>query len=211
VEFAGEFETHVTVRVANSDTFGALRAWAKHHGLAFHHIVLERGRTPSQPMVSRRGRGRLPDELAAADGLCLQLVTAGFAVSRVKVEAAPWNEDVPSSDAEAGGHPGRYFEHHVKLVLDPAADVAPLASLVVAHCAHLSRNARRVREDGQQERFVTQRCHAVGRNSARQRLAALLAALAAGGYRVLGVEEEFVVHDSAPGVDAGWLEHETSP
>jgi hypothetical protein len=63
-----------------------------------------------------------------------------------------------------------------------------------------------VRDDGRAERFVTQRCHAAGRATARGRLAALLGALAAGGYAVLSVEEEYVVHDTAPGVDAGWLD-----
>src|SRR4051812_13031477 len=51
VEFAGEFETHVTVSAADGSALDALRAWAESHGLTFHHIVLERGRTPSQPMV----------------------------------------------------------------------------------------------------------------------------------------------------------------
>jgi hypothetical protein len=206
VEFAGEFETHVTVRAADSAGINALRSWAGLNNVAFHHIVLERGRTPSQPMVSRRNRGRLSDELAAAHDLSSRLAAAGFSVSRVKVEAAPWNEGVPESDAEAAAHAGRYFEHHVKLALGPAADIPALAALAVEHLAHLSRNARRVRGDGRHERFVTQRCFAAGRRTARERLESLLVALESLGHPVLSVEEEFVVYDSNPGVDAGWLE-----
>ncbi len=212
MEFAGEFETHITVRVANPAAIDALRVWAERRGVTFHHIVLDRGQTPSQPMISRHGRGRLSDERAAAEELGRQLAAAGFAVSRVKIEAAPWNDDVPESDADAANRPGRYFEHHVKLALDVAADIAALAALAVRHSAHLSRNARRVREDGLQERFVTQRCHDVGRRTASERLNALLAALTPLGHPVLSVEEEFVVYDSNPGVDTGWLElQETSP
>jgi hypothetical protein len=207
VEFEGEFETHITVRAEGPSVVDALRAWADRHGLKFHHIVLDRGLTPSQPMVSRRGRGGLSGERAEAADLGRRLAADGFAISRVKIEAAPGNRDTPASDAEAADHhSGRYFEHHVKLALDPDTDLTTLAALAQTHAAHLSRNARRVRADGRSERFVTQRCYAVGRPSAHRRLEALLAALEAGGYPVLSVEEEFVVHDSAPGVDAGWLD-----
>jgi hypothetical protein len=207
VEFAGEFETHITVPLEEPAHIGALRAWAEYQHLQFHHIILDRGRTPSQPMVSRRGRGTLSGERAAATELVRLLNAGGFAVSRVKIEAAPENQDVPDTDAEAAEfHAGRYFEHHVKLLLAPSANLADLARLAQTYAAHLSRNARRVRGDGLHERFVTQRCYQVGRLAARERLDALLAALATGRYTVEDVEAEFVVHDSAPAVDAGWLE-----
>jgi hypothetical protein len=211
VEFAGEFETHITVRTADPARIDSLRVWAEHHRLSFHHIVLDRGQTPSQPMIGRRGRGVLSGELAAASELSRLLHAAGFVVSRIKIEAAPWNRDVPDTDAAAAEHPGRYFEHHVKLALAPATDFTALTALAVAHSAHLSRNARRVRDDGLQERFITQRCHSAGHPTARARLGALLAALAEGGYAVVSTEEEFVVYDSAPGVDAGWLDEGGQP
>jgi hypothetical protein len=158
-------------------------------------------------MVSRRGRGTLSGERAAAAELVRQLNADGFPVSRVKIEAAPENQDVPTTDAEAAEcHAGRYFEHHVKLLLAPSANLADLARLAQKYGAHLSRNARRVRGDGLHERFVTQRCYQVGRVAARERLDALRAALVAGGYAIEAVEAEFVVYDSAPAVDAGWLE-----
>jgi hypothetical protein len=206
LEFEGEFETHVTVRAADSAAVDALRAWASGRRLKFHHIVLDRGAIPSQPMVTRWGCGGLSGELAAAAELARQLAAEGFAVSRIKVEVPPWNRDVPMSDDEAAArHGGRYFEHHAKLILGPDADLLALAGLVQGHTAHLSRNARRVRDDGRQERFVTQRCYAAGRPTAHGRLRKLLAALDAGGYSLLEVEEEFVVHDDNPGVDAGWI------
>lgn len=203
-DFAGEYETHVTVRADNPDRLDALRALADARGLTFHHIVLDRGFTPSQPMVTRRGRGDLDGESAAATHLAAKLTDDGYVVTRVKIEAAPDAAGVPRADADAC--PDRYFEHHVKLLLDPAADAAPLTALAAEHAARLSRNARRIRADGRAERFVTQRCHAVGRATARGRLDGLLAALAAGGYELLSVEEEFVVYDTAPGVDHGWLD-----
>ena len=58
--------------------------------------------------------------------------------------------------------------------------------------------------DGREERFVTQRCHAVGASSAERALHALLSELKA--YEVLAVEREYVLLDSGPNLDEGWLE-----
>ncbi|WP_240809855.1 hypothetical protein [Actinomadura sp. WMMA1423] len=124
-------------------------------------------------------------------------------MSRTKIEAAPWNEGVPASDAEADGL--CYFEHHIKLLLDPGDDTAALAETVVPHGAHLSRNARRVRADGRSERFVTQRCHRVGARTAGQRLDTLTSVLRANGHDIASVEREFVVFDGNASLDDGWI------
>lgn len=212
MNFAGEFETHLTITAVPHGDPGVLAAWANVRGLKFVHIVLDRGAVCSQPMLTRAGRGDLPGELAAAAELARRLAGDGFDVVRTKIEAAPWNEDVPASDAAAAAHPGdRYFEHHVKLVIAPATDTRELAATAVANRAHLSRNARRTRADGRQERFVTQRCFGVGRSTARSALDALLTDLTASGYAVAEVEEEFVVYDSNLGVDAGWIVAQERP
>jgi hypothetical protein len=92
----------------------------------------------------------------------------------------------------------------VKLVL--AAGRLDLARAVAeAHGAHLSRNARRDRDDGRHERFVTQRCHDVGRLQARERLDAMITALTAEGLEIVEVEEEYVLVDDNPALDAGWI------
>jgi hypothetical protein len=212
LDFAGEFESHLTVRTADNAGLDELRTWAVARGLKFLHIVLDRGRTPSQPMVTRRARGTLIDQRTVAADLARQLAGRGLDVVRTKIEAAPWNRDVPEADPDAvARHAGRYFEHHVKLALDPVADVAALADIAGRHAAHLSRNALRDRADGRRERFVTQRCFRVGRGTARRRLDDLLAALAVEGYVPLSVEQEFVVYDSDLAVDAGWIEAPDPP
>jgi hypothetical protein len=205
-EVSGELETHISVGVRRPEEIEALRSWGGRHGLKCLHIVLDRGASVSQPMLTRRGRGSLAGELALASELSRSLAAEGFTVARVKIEAAPWSQGVPRSEAEARAQPpDRYFEHHVKLLLEADADVSPLARIAEGHGAHLSRNALRVREDGRRERFVTQRCRLVGREEAKRRLDALLTALAPLGYPVLEVEEEFVVYDSNLEVDAGWI------
>ncbi|MFC9756444.1 hypothetical protein [Streptomyces sp. NPDC056921] len=214
-EFDGEFETHLTVRLdpraddgtGDAREDGRLGRWAELNGLKLTRILLDRGATPDQPMLTERGRGSLSGQRAAAGLRSAELRAAGFAVIRVKIEAAPWNEDIPrTADEAAALSPDCHFEHHVKLLLTGEPQIVVARAVAGRHGARLSRNARRTTGPGRHERFVTQRCHAVGRPEARAELDALLGGLAAAGLEVLEVEEEFVVHDDHPAVDAGWLD-----
>ncbi|MGW0843158.1 hypothetical protein ACWD26_23990 [Streptomyces sp. NPDC002787] len=207
-DFAGEFETHLTVvseSVAGDE--GRIRRWAERHRVKYTRIVLDRGTTPDQPMLTVRGSGGLSAQRVAASAWVERLGAEGFGVARVKIEAAPWNEDVPRTAAEARAlPPGCYFEHHVKLALADETEVAAVRVLVERHSAHVSRNARRDLGGRGHERFVTQRCRDVGRAEARRRLDALLDALAAAEFKAVEVEEEFVVHDDRPALDSGWID-----
>jgi hypothetical protein len=82
-----EFETHLTVRADDPVTVESAREWAAARDLKFHHIVLDGGSTPSQPMLTLRNRGQLQTCRAAAEELAAELSAAGFMVSRVKIEA----------------------------------------------------------------------------------------------------------------------------
>ncbi|MBO1414724.1 hypothetical protein [Streptomyces sp. FH025] len=203
----GDFEVHLTVEPGAVE---ALAAWADGHGLKFTHILLARGAVPSQPMLTLRADGTLAEVAAETSRTAGRLARAGFTVLRAKIEATPWAQGVPVSDEDAERHgAGRYFEHHVKLLLAGPAATADLTELAVRHGAHLSRNPRRVREDGRYEWFVTQRCRLVGLDTAGRRLEALLGDLAADGREAVSVEREFVVVDSDEALDAGWItEHE---
>ncbi|MFF2617149.1 hypothetical protein [Kitasatospora sp. NPDC058046] len=205
----GDFEVHLTVEPGAAE---ALAAWARGHHVKFTHILLARGAAPSQPMLTLRADGTLAEVAAVTSRTADGLARAGFTVLRAKIEAAPWAHGVPASDEDAVPHgAGRYFEHHVKLLLPgpvPEADHARLATLTelaVRHGAHLSRNPRRVRADGRCEWFVTQRCRSVGLDTAGRRLEALLRDLAADGREMVSVEREFVVVDSHEDLDAGWI------
>jgi hypothetical protein len=201
----GDFEVHLTLTAGTDVPDATTRKLADQHGLTFIHIRLDRGATPSQPMFTGRASGTLTHLRRVADGWSAALRAEGLDVVRVKIEAAPWCRGIPATDEQAADEPGeRYFEHHVKLLLDPA-DLTGLAALVEPHGAHLSRNARRHRDDGRHERFVTQRCHRVGQPTARERLADLRRALTAAGLTIVEVEEEYVVADDNLTVDAGWL------
>jgi hypothetical protein len=209
-EVSGAFEVHLTVR----EPVDRLAEFARRHALKFSHIMLDRGDTPSQPMVTFSAQGELAAVRRQADRWCRRLRAASLVPVRVKIEAAPWNVGVPQTDDAATDQPaGRYFEHHIKLLL-PDASVArliELTDLVTAHGARLSSNARRLREDGVQERFVTQRCFHVGRATAAQRLDELTDELHRRGQQIAEVEAEYVVEDSRMQLDGGWLHENTYP
>ncbi|WP_428950675.1 hypothetical protein [Streptomyces sp. cg35] len=207
--FEGELETHLTVEPAADPAARRLAEWAAARGLGVTHIVLARGRHRSQPMVTLRGRSRADTWIhGPVARTAAALARDDFVVVRAKTEAAPWAAGVPQSDAAARlAAPHLHFEHHVKLLLAEGVDPGSLAARATDHGAHVSWNARRTRPDGRQERFVTQRCHGVGRATAQRRLDALVADLAAApGTRVLEVEREYVLHDTRLDLDAGWLD-----
>ncbi|SCL21676.1 Nucleotidyl transferase AbiEii toxin, Type IV TA system [Micromonospora pallida] len=205
-EVSGDFEIHIT---ANAYDAERLSAFAAQRGLKFVHIVLDRGAYASQPMLTLTGRGTLTEQHTTVQRWQRELGEACIHPCRSKIEAAPWCVGVPQSDEESAVEPaGRYFEHHVKLLLPSprVVDRVALAELVEAYGARLSRNARRERADGAQERFVTQRCHGVGLATARRRLDELVRALRAAGHDIITVEQEYVVFDSAVHHDQGWLD-----
>ncbi|MBB1252032.1 hypothetical protein [Streptomyces alkaliterrae] len=203
--FAGDFEIHLTVD-GTGDELSGLEDFARAHGLKCAFIVLDRGRTPWQPMITQRAQGTLAEAADSAEATAAGLSAAGFRVVRTKVEATPWSDGVPRDDSAARSLPGdQYFEHHVKLLLPADAELAALARLAERHGAHVSRNARRRRDDGPAERFVTQRCRGVGDTTASCRLSDLTAELTAAGWEIISSEREFVVYDSAQALDAGWI------
>jgi hypothetical protein len=209
MEFSGVFETHLTLQEHHTGEMEDLRLFAEPRGLKYLHILLDRGMSVSQPMLTRHGEGTLSGELSIAHDLSRELGSLGWTVTRIKIEAAPFNHEVPRTDLEACRlSPSQYFEHHIKLLIESRADVDGLAALAGRHQAHLSRNALRVRDDGWQERFVTQRCWAVGRVTAEKRLQALTDELAKDEWMIAGVEAEFVVYDSNLEIDAGWITNE---
>lgn len=201
----GQFETHITVRAENPESVERLQRWAEQREIRFHHIELDRGASPIQPMLTVRSSGVLAEQLPAAIAIRNRLHSEGFTVARIKIEVEPNFPDVPQTDEAASLAPGCYFESHIKLLLEPTIDVSSLTELVMRHSARLSRNARRVRSDGRTERFVTSRYYAVGRILANLRTQELVTMLRTSGYDVMSVEEEYVVYDDAPEIDAGWL------
>ncbi|MFC4038096.1 nucleotidyl transferase AbiEii/AbiGii toxin family protein [Dactylosporangium siamense] len=208
---SGDFEIHITVSGWGAERLGA---FAAEHGVKYVQIELDRGTNAVQPMLTLHADGTLTEVRQIAASWEARLRQERLMPSRVKIEAAPWNEGVPQTDAEAFGDPlERYFEHHVKLRLpgDTGRQLSALTKLAGTHDARLSRNARRRHEDGTHERFVTQRCRRVGLATARQRLDALVDDLRAAGHEVLDVEQEYVAADNNLALDQGWLDLPRDP
>lgn len=202
----GTFEAHVTVEAdpADRDRFRTLCAEL---GVKPVLIELPAGKSPSQPMTGSYHRGTVQAAAGEVAAVARRLRAAGFAVTRVKLEAVATNDGVPDTDAEAATFPpGCYFEFHVKLALPADTDLDALRSACDRFGARLSRNAFKQSADGRSERFVTLRLYGVGHRTAFARLAELEAGLGEAGYAVVNRQREYSVFDSHVGLDAGWLD-----
>ncbi len=207
MEFTGELETHLTICLSKTKTVAELQEWGKVYDLKCLHIILDRGDVSSQPMLTRRASGKLTDEIGTALRLKELLIADGFQVIRIKIEAAPWNEDVPRSSAEIiNPSTEKYFEKHIRILINSQAEHTELLETVKRHAAHLSRNALRQDSEGFEERFVTQRNWSIGYSESRQKLNELLQEIRALNYPVIDVEEEYVIYDTNLKIDAGWIQ-----
>ncbi|RMI28032.1 hypothetical protein [Nocardia stercoris] len=201
--FHGEFEAELTTQPADADR---LAEFAAERGLEFARIMLDRGRVPDEPMLIWSATGDFTAVRESIFALVADVRAIGISLARIKIGATPQTVGVPESEA-AARELGQlyYFEHHIELLLPGTTEADGLADLAMAHTAHLSTDTRKLRTDGQIERIVTQRCRFVGDDVAAARCAALVAALRAQHYQVTSVERKFVVHDSTPSVDDGWI------
>ena len=80
-EFAGEFETHITVNLQDVAEIPRLQQWGANRNLKFLHILLEGGAHISQPMLTRRGCGNLTSELQMAKNLERSISTVQISLS----------------------------------------------------------------------------------------------------------------------------------
>ncbi|RUT00941.1 hypothetical protein DSM106972_069470 [Dulcicalothrix desertica PCC 7102] len=156
-------------------------------------------------MTASYHRGTLISVKQEAYKLAREFESSGFAVARVKIEAMVNNQDVPVSDRQAQVLPTtNYFEFHVKVILAPS-DIEMLAQLCLHHDAHLSANAFKYQQHGQQQRFITMRMYGVGLHTARLRFNTLLAELRATKLKLSQPQQEYSVFDSNINLDAGWF------
>lgn len=156
-------------------------------------------------MTASYHRGTLISVKQEAYNLAREFDLAGFAVVRVKIEAMVNNQNVPVSDKQAQVLPTtNYFEFHVKVTLAPS-DIEMLAQLCLHHDAHLSANAFKYEQHGQQQRFITMRMYGVGLHTAQVSFNTLLAVLRAKNIKLSQLQQEYSVFDSNINLDAGWF------
>ncbi|MDP1824336.1 MAG: non-canonical purine NTP pyrophosphatase [Archangium sp.] len=196
----GYFEAHVTVRPCELTAFAASCAkW----GVKCLHIVMPEGTAQAeQPMTGSYHLGTLPQVQEQVLSLARDLVRDGFEVTRVKIEATGRAFGAPEDDAAAAALPMEtYFEHHATVLLPEGFDEAVLIERCRGQGGYVSRNLRKPAP----ERFVTLRSYRVGRLTADARFEKVLDEVRTLGVPLKNRAREFTVHDSAPQIDAGWM------
>lgn len=206
MEYWGEFETHLTI--APLDSQAEFRAWCERQNLKYVEIELARGSSVHQPMATwvHAQRTSLADVAQAGRSLAKSASEAGFKVTRLKIEAAPSNQDIPITSEDVVHHsPQNYFEHHIKVRRDSQARLEQLTEVSQHAGAHLSRNARRKCEGRFEERFVTLRHYGMGRNESNLALRRLIQSIQEINEFIVEIESEYCVYDSNVALDDGWL------
>ncbi len=161
---------------------------------------------PSQPMTCSRIVGTCDDATNHALSVQQHLEHCGFTVTRVKIEAAPWNSFVPKTDQDAvRRHCSAYFEFHTKLVLPITGWESTLHTICKPFQAHVSRNSLRIHDDKTMERFVTMRSALHGLETFQQNTNEFTATLDASGFSIADTVMEYCVYDSNTALDAVWF------
>jgi hypothetical protein len=204
-DFGGTFEAHVTVRAGTEQDVQRFLEVCDELAVKAVLIELPRGESQSQPMTASYHHGSLKQAIDEAHAIARRLASEGFDVTRVKLEAVGRNSDIPETDADAIAMPKNYFEYHIKVLLPPEYDTTALLAACQAREAHLSRNARKVRDDGVSERFITLRVFGLGRQSSEEKFADLVDAVRSLGIAMGQRIREYTAYDSNEAVDRGWL------
>ncbi len=196
-QMADAFEVHVTAALTALTRLPEFRETCRTAGVKA--LVIDLGDdVPRQPMTCSRVLGDLAEAHAEALRVKTVLEEVGFGVTRLKIEAAPWNTDLPSN-----GY--CYYEHHARLLLpSELAQQQALAKLCQRLGVHLSRNPFKAREDGTQQRFITLRHPPITREEAAQTAENLWATLRGAGYTIEKTITEYCVYDTNRELDVAW-------
>lgn len=204
-QFAGDFETHITVELSDSD-INLFCEICEKIGVKPVFIQLPNGKFPSQPMTACDSKGTLDSVLKAAQKLVIQLTDHGFKCIRVKIEASPFNEDLPQNFIETAKLPDTmYFEYHVKVLLDDTQN--QIAREICGEFgAHLSQNVFKIRDNGLTEKFITLRMYGFGLLEARSRVEQLMLAIQKCELKTLKSVLEYCVYDTNTAIDEDWFD-----
>lgn len=199
------FEVHVTISQAQaSDVQTLLSICAQQRWKAI--IIDLKPPSASQPMTCSRISGTIDDAFAHAHEVQSRLEQAGLQVNRLKIEAAPWNSQVPISDQERQQHdPSAYFEYHLKLALTGEAWHETLPQICRSFQAHLSHNALKHEANGTIQRFATIRSSTLGLEHFQAHTQAFQDQIQSAGFTTLKAITEFCIYDSNIALDSRWL------
>lgn len=199
--FPGEFEFHITASLLSNQT-AEFRQVCESLGAKAIIIDLTQGATPTQPMLCGVSSGK-PEDVFKTMRKFESELSKSFKIIRIKIEASLKNKGIPKNEIEYDNE-DCYFEHHVKIKLDPNMDLDQLALELKSFDAHLSHNAIS-RDSCFHEYFATQRVKGFGLNEALVQFQKLNSFFESEGIPMTKSIREYNIFDSDINVDAGWM------
>lgn len=191
------YEIHVTAEVLALERQAEFRAACREAKVKA--LIIDVGdHLPRQPMTCLRVQGTTKQAFVEGQRVSQALKQAGFAVTHVKIEAAPWNDDLPTDGSG-------YYEHHARLALSNVEVEEPILSqFCKERGVHLSRNPFKILQDGSQQRFITLRHPPTTPEQAQQRANQLWQDLQEADFHIEKTVTEFCIYDNNYALDAGW-------
>lgn len=207
LQMNGTFEAHITTAIESKTEQERFRQLCHALGVKCVVIELPQGDLRQQPMTASYHRGPIAQVVTDVVHLTQSIRQEHFPIARLKLEAVATNNGIPETEGELSAFPPTcYFEHHIKLLLDPGTDFGELDAICQKHQAHLSSNALKQQSNGTQERFLTLRHYHTGRIQSFDRLERLTEDLKSAGFQIAGKLREYSLFDSRVALDAGWIE-----
>jgi hypothetical protein len=154
------YEIHMTVAEGQAELFTeTCRQLGVKPLLIVAQLKAEDEETLNNLQTSSIIKGSWFDVRQEMDRIRHGLEKAGFTVSREKVETSPCHPDAPSVERNKLDMPlGCYYECHIPVIMEARGDYIPrygeLKEITERHQVHLSRNAFKEQENGQQLIFM---------------------------------------------------------
>ena len=211
IHYSGVFEAHITIDLLDTHEKIKFQDLCEDLSIKAIQIELARGDAPVQPMTCSRHQGNFVKVFEEVKTLANHLTQAGFEVSRLKIEASPFNEGIPQNNADLKNHSDKnYFEHHLKVLISQEQNRETLLAVCAKYRAHLSRNAFKTFSGGEYENFITLRLYEMGKKESDLKFENLKKEVQNAGFIVQKSITEYCVYDDNIALDNNWLIN-TSP
>lgn len=216
-KYKGVFEAHITIENLDKKQTDSFIDLSKKLNFKPIQIGLDKGDHQIQSMTCSKHKGEFLEVYQQVLNLAAELEdnnfikifgfkTSHFKPNRIKIEAAPFNEDIPQTNKEAQLHPTtNYFEHHILLLLHEQRSLTSLYKVCKQYNAHLSVNAFSKAPDNYYHKFVTVRNYFMGKDESECLFNQLKQALLDINIKIKNSVTEYCIFDSNVALDNNWL------
>jgi hypothetical protein len=195
LEYEGYFEVHITLE----NTENITNISNGYSELKVINIDFSNNSIQNHLMTSSKYKGTLSKVKNIINSLVNKLNKDNIKVYRVKIEASPFNNDIPYLEDRSIEN---YFETHIKVKIENKNEVLKLCK---ENDVHLSRNSFKNLDNGKFEYFLTLRKYGMGLKDFLENVNNFTKLLKKNNIHILETIVEYCVYDSNVDMDNEWI------